>query len=166
MPSRTTTILLAATAVATIAVLANKKPPAGPPVPTPDPIPGVQGGGGPAVAALALTSIPLAGPTHNGLLRTDNTWTIATSMGSLVAQGVGEASFLDRWLFYTRDGVRGVLLQGAVEVGGFTVRPPPCAPGAPGKWCYTTTQQPALVRRSSNRAAALTAALARARAGA
>ncbi len=167
MASRTTLLVLAAAAVATVAVLSSKQQPAGPvgpPKPVPDPIPGVpQGGGGPAVAALALTSIPLAGPTHNGLLRTDGTWTIATTAGSLVAQGVGEPSFLERWLFYTRDGMRGVLLDGAVDVGGFTVRPPPCAPFAPGKWCYVLAGQ-TLVRRASSRAAALQTALTRARA--
>jgi len=129
---------------------------------------GPQGGEAPPgpkapVAALALTSIPLSGLTHNGLLRTDDTWTIATTQGSTVAEGAGEKSFIAAWLLYTNDGIRGVLLQGATELGGFTVRPPPCADGAPNRWCYTVKPS-GFVRRSANRAAALSAALLRARA--
>lgn len=166
MPSRTTTILLAAAAVATIAVLANKKAPEGPPIPKPDPIPGTQGGPAPIVTILAMTSRPDAGPTHNGVLRSDGSWTISTTTGSLVAQAsTGEAAFLTAWDAYTTGGVDGSIVRSGV-LSGFAVRPPGCAAGAPSRWCYTTTWQPGLTRRSPNRADAISKALARTRAGA
>jgi hypothetical protein len=164
---------LAVAAVGGAVLLSSPSAAPEPPTPTPDPprptpIPGVQGTPtGPAITTVALTSVPDAGPVHRGALRSDGTWTIATTSGAAVAQGkTGESGFLESWNVYARGGVDGVIVRGGI-FRGFAVRPPGCAQGFPLRWCWTTTWAPGLQHHdSTTRRNAITRALARARAGA